>query len=272
MCAALYDNVALVQRNILDLILVLFPIHDSYIPLDDIIRILTASLNVLLRRDMSLNRRLYAWLLGNDTNGVPAKFEPNKIGRSDSNITTDSVISTDDETSAYFETYSKQILIQSLKTWLHKTPQEPGYTEKKSSILKPYRLLISLIDKPEVSASIIDDIFIEVFRALYNRCTGVGKEDANKKGSKVKREVLQGADRPTDLIKTANMLFGTFEAFFMWDFIARKFEKCCQESVVKNDGGGSDGSLTCSELCKLVDFLLDIVSLVSVNCFCKAHL
>lgn len=30
----------------------------------DMIRILSAALHVVLRRDMSLNRRLYAWLLG----------------------------------------------------------------------------------------------------------------------------------------------------------------------------------------------------------------
>ena len=78
--------------------------------------------------------------------------------------------------------------------------------------------------------------------------------------------MLHGIDRPTDLIKTANMLFGTFEAFFMWDFVARKFEKCCQERAVKSDGGGNDGgNLSVSELCKLVDFLLDIVVLVSFN-------
>lgn len=30
----------------------------------DMVRILSAALHVVLRRDMSLNRRLYAWLLG----------------------------------------------------------------------------------------------------------------------------------------------------------------------------------------------------------------
>lgn len=32
----------------------------------DMIRILSAALHVVLRRDMSLNRRLYAWLLGTE--------------------------------------------------------------------------------------------------------------------------------------------------------------------------------------------------------------
>lgn len=96
------DSSVLVQRSTLDLILFCFPFHMSQVKKcvrdrqththlsrsvvcvcaeknqtvthvlfysfqatrPDMIRILSAALHVVLRRDMSLNRRLYAWLLG----------------------------------------------------------------------------------------------------------------------------------------------------------------------------------------------------------------
>ena len=36
-----------------------------------------------------------------------------------------------------------------------------------AELLKPYRLLTSLLDKPEV-AEILEDILLDVFRALYH--------------------------------------------------------------------------------------------------------
>ena len=35
------------------------------------VKIANATIKVVLRRDMSLNRRLYAWLLGTDASGNP---------------------------------------------------------------------------------------------------------------------------------------------------------------------------------------------------------
>ena len=276
-CESLYDSAVLVQRTILDLVLVCFPLRDYCLSKDEQTRLLTAALNVVLRRDMSLNRRLFSWLLGTDTRtvtpSVTKKPADSKIERSDS------IISTEDESTAYFETYSKAMLIESLKIWLNTLPENVTEEEVKVAMLKPYKLLISLLDKPELSTSIVEDVFVEVFRALYNRCTGL-TEDSVWKGlitdsqeslnhSTPTRKLLTGHSRPVELIKTANLLFGVFEPYFMWDFIAKRFDRCCQETVRR--GGmapsiGDDGNaLTCSEMCTLVDFLLDIVSLVSNN-------
>ncbi|KAJ7427747.1 hypothetical protein WISP_04234 [Willisornis vidua] len=72
LCVSVLDSNVLVQRNTLEAILFFFPFYtaldcsESTILLQraELIHILAAATQTLLRRDMSLNRRLYAWLLG----------------------------------------------------------------------------------------------------------------------------------------------------------------------------------------------------------------
>uniref|UniRef100_A0A8C7F1E0 DOP1 leucine zipper like protein B n=1 Tax=Oncorhynchus kisutch TaxID=8019 RepID=A0A8C7F1E0_ONCKI len=72
LCLSLQDSNVLVQRNMLEILLFFFSLAtcldptQGSIPMtrEDTIRVVSAASLTLLRRDMSLNRRLYAWLLG----------------------------------------------------------------------------------------------------------------------------------------------------------------------------------------------------------------
>lgn len=66
-CASLLDEDFLAQRAVLDLLLDYFPIHNCSLSTSDLINITTAAITVLLRRDISLNRRLESWLFGIDS-------------------------------------------------------------------------------------------------------------------------------------------------------------------------------------------------------------
>ncbi|XP_071956743.1 protein DOP1A-like isoform X2 [Antedon mediterranea] len=265
---SLEDAVVLVQRSALDLLLLCFPLNLTTIKQSEIVMMMTSALNVLLRRDMSLNRRLYAWFLGNSMNGTVGGKKPvQQVLRSDSTVSTD-----DDPSSEFFEKHSKELLIQALKNCLHADPDsnplaEDSPSRRKLGLLRPYRILISLLDKPEVTTPIIDEIYLEVFRALYNRCHVIAVQQgagtplihATRMGNIVFSEGV----RPQELIKTANLLFGTFEPYFMWEYIAKMYDVCCQQKVLTENTGGidDDSRVTISELCMLVEFLLDIVSL-----------
>jgi hypothetical protein len=61
-CAGLGDRELLVQRNCLELLLVHFPLKIRVFGKIHLEAIMKAVLGVVLRKDMSLNRRLYAWL------------------------------------------------------------------------------------------------------------------------------------------------------------------------------------------------------------------
>uniref|UniRef100_A0A8C4PE05 DOP1 leucine zipper like protein A n=2 Tax=Dromaius novaehollandiae TaxID=8790 RepID=A0A8C4PE05_DRONO len=240
------DSSVLVQRSTLDLILFCFPFHMSQATRPDMIRILSAALHVVLRRDMSLNRRLYAWLLG-----------PRSTRHSNP----------EEHATYYFNTFSKEMLVQAMVGIL----QVNGHGEESTLMqdLKPFRILISLLDKPELGPAILEDVLIEVFRTLYTQCKAELELQAEPSFNKDHTQLsskLRENKRTAELIKTANLLFNSFEPYYMWDYIARWFEECCRRTLharlQTGPGGGSEQSeLPLTNFSLLVDFLLDIVSL-----------
>ena len=67
-CLALRDSSALVQRSVLDLLLQGLPAHQPQIVVGGMEGPVTSMLATLLRRDMSLSRRLFSWLLESEIN------------------------------------------------------------------------------------------------------------------------------------------------------------------------------------------------------------
>ncbi|XP_054249178.1 protein dopey-1 [Indicator indicator] len=240
------DTSVLVQRSTLDLILFCFPFHMSQATRPDMIRILSAALHVVLRRDMSLNRRLYAWLLG-----------PRSTRHSNP----------EEHATYYFNTFSKEMLVQAMVGIL----QVNGHGEESTLMqdLKPFRILISLLDKPELGPAILEDVLIEVFQTLYTQCKAELELQAEPSFNKDHTQLsskLRENKKTAELIKTANLLFNSFEPYYMWDYIARWFEECCRRTLharlQTGPGGGSEQSeFPLTNFCLLVDFLLDIVSL-----------
>ncbi|XP_031960809.1 protein dopey-1 isoform X2 [Corvus moneduloides] len=240
------DTSVLVQRSTLDLILFCFPFHMSQATRPDMIRILSAALHVVLRRDMSLNRRLYAWLLG-----------PRSTRHSNP----------EEHATYYFNTFSKEMLVQAMVGILQINGQ--GEESTLMQDLKPFRILISLLDKPELGPAILEDVLIEVFRTLYTQCKAeleLQTEPSFNKDHTQLSSKLRENKKTAELIKTANLLFNSFEPYYMWDYIARWFEECCRRTLHARlqTGPGSDSEqseLPLTNFCLLVDFLLDIVSL-----------
>ncbi|XP_015714465.1 protein dopey-1 isoform X2 [Coturnix japonica] len=240
------DTSVLVQRSTLDLILFCFPFHMSQATRPDMIRILSAALHVVLRRDMSLNRRLYAWLLG-----------PRSTRHSNP----------EEHATYYFNTFSKEMLVQAMTGIL----QVNGNGEESTLMqdLKPFRILISLLDKPELGPAILEDVLIEVFRTLYTQCKTELELQAEPSFNKDHTQLsskLRENKKTAELIKTANLLFNSFEPYYMWDYIARWFEECCRRTLHARlqtgpAGGNEQSELPLTNFCLLVDFLLDIVSL-----------
>ncbi|XP_042737587.1 protein dopey-1 isoform X6 [Lagopus leucura] len=249
------DTSVLVQRSTLDLILFCFPFHMSQATRPDMIRILSAALHVVLRRDMSLNRRLYAWLLGFDNNG--ALIGPRSTRHSNP----------EEHATYYFNTFSKEMLVQAMTGIL----QVNGHGEESTLMqdLKPFRILISLLDKPELGPAILEDVLIEVFRTLYTQCKTELELQAEPSFNKDHTQLsskLRENKKTAELIKTANLLFNSFEPYYMWDYIARWFEECCRRTLHARlqtgpAGGNEQSELPLTNFCLLVDFLLDIVSL-----------
>lgn len=151
--------------------------------------------------------------------------------------------------------------------------------------IKPYRLLTSLFDKPQIGPVILDSILYDVFRALYLACLHQQKQKNNTvrcvsfngdltslKESEVvvlSKEYL--SRNCQELIKNANLLFNTLQSYYIWSYIEKLYKeaavnvKNCRKSLrdrtqVHEIGSGAPGIL---EICVLTDFLLDIIPVES---------
>ncbi|GAB1600861.1 protein dopey-1-like isoform X3 [Argonauta hians] len=270
-CTAVQDSIVLVQRSLLDFLLIAFPMHNAQLTKADMLKILKASVTVILRRDMSLNRRLYAWLLGTDCNGVPLPGATDALQRQ-SNLSNNSVESTTalnegEKDQSYFHTFSKDLLVLALKARLYESSCMQDYSNEesssKASILQPFRILISLLDKPEIGPVILENVLWAIFRCLYKECR-VPMFPSNPKTSQQRDEKVI-----TELLKTANLLFNSFEPFYIWDFFGRMFELACQKSsaqiqAIKTNHFDLESFPDLPdfiELCELCNFLLDVISL-----------
>ncbi|CAD7078230.1 unnamed protein product, partial [Hermetia illucens] len=237
LCACLNDAVILVQRNTLEFLLLGFPMHTKYLNELDLTKLVTNGLNTILRRDMSLNRRLYSWLLGT---------EVAKTGQ----------LEMDEKSENYFEKYSKNILIKALictlSLSLNNTPVD----------LKPYRILVSLLDKAEIGPVVLDYVLCDVIRTMSL------------------------ANGNMEVTKSANLLFATFDPAYIWNFMTIMFEKSCKAAnepsskLSRNIRGTFQQQLSSSgssshkfqsvvgcgdpgliEICYLTEFLLETISL-----------
>ncbi|XP_046144470.1 protein dopey-1 homolog isoform X2 [Osmia bicornis bicornis] len=234
LCAGVQDSSVLVQRSALDLLLVGFPVHNSQLIYKQMVSLVTAALVTILRRDMSLNRRLFAWLLGTEVSTSILKRKTHAT-----------VSENTENTPTYFDMYSKEMLVEAIKSLLKTVCEESPQD------LKPYRILVSLLEKVDIGPVILDDILCEVFRTFYNAC---GQSNRVPKTNEV--------------VKSANLLFSTLEPSYVWIHCGHLFEKACQtrartkheveEVVVRLVGSGMPNFM---EVCILTEFLLDTVSL-----------
>ncbi|VTJ64994.1 Hypothetical predicted protein [Marmota monax] len=260
LCASLLDSNVLVQRNNLEIVLFFFPFYscldsnERAIPLLrwDIVHILSAATQTLLRRDMSLNRRLYAWLLGSDIKG--------------NTIVPESKISSyEDQSSYFFEKYSKDLLVESLAEILHQKFLDADTEDRHHAYLKPFRILVSLLDKPEIGPQVVESLFLEVIRAFYSYCRDALGSDLKlsyTQSGNLLISTIKENRNASEIVKTVNLLVSSLSTDFLWDYMMRCFEECFRPVKQSNAiGKGVSPAPTVSELCTLLVFLLDVIPL-----------
>ncbi|ORX62705.1 hypothetical protein DM01DRAFT_1314259 [Hesseltinella vesiculosa] len=175
--ATLKDPNLLVQRGMLELLVQNYVLRFRTLAHDDLVTLTRSALSIVLRKDMSLNRRLYAWLLGTDTN-AKAQLQ-------------------------YFHQFAEPAVIQAMRGLFHSTypnslkdVPEDDYATMIVDAQKPYKVLISLMDKWELGQPIVNRIFVDSLVSLYNHANHGLPE----------QEILQ----------TANMWMEMVEPYMIW--------------------------------------------------------
>ncbi|KAG0716502.1 Protein dopey-1 [Chionoecetes opilio] len=285
LCQAMEDSNVMVQRAALDLTLAALPMHNTQLLRPDLVRIVTSAILVLLRRDMSLNRRLYAWLLGSEINLALLSSEHPIMKRLNSAVS-DSSVDDGVEVNAYFETFSRPLLVEGIVACL-RTSQG-----KNPPDLRPYRLIVSLLDKPEIGPYILDNIFLDLLRCLYHTCQVLKKtsdpvsEPSSRRHSMAEKQspsLPQSPDTTAkvpgdgnrgfhEITKTATLVFNALQPSYPWMHLTDLLRQTCvlrkasgnsmkkerrdkEDSVVLVENVGNAQTSVC-EVCTLLQHLL----------------
>ncbi|KAE9401014.1 hypothetical protein BT96DRAFT_956680 [Gymnopus androsaceus JB14] len=147
--AALEDENLLVRRSALDLLLQSMRVDSSAVKraqVDDRTILMRAAISVVLRRDLSLNRRLYSWLLG------PGEKSEKQIE------------------------YLKENALELLNSTLKEDMVSPSGEYADS---RPFKIFISLLDKWEIGAALSEVLVYDAFKAIKNLAEAApeGEED-----------------------------------------------------------------------------------------------
>ena len=159
--AGLADEQLLIQRGFLDLLVTHLPLHSqviqSRVKPGDLELLLKAAAGVVIRRDMSLNRRLWAWLLG------PEPQAPDHEGGPESPLSPSDQQSYFSTRTSYLEEYGLQPLTQAILSMIVNTgdvsPAERA---------RPYRICLSLMDRWEIGGLVVPEVFLPIVDSVRN--------------------------------------------------------------------------------------------------------
>ncbi|PYI12754.1 hypothetical protein BO78DRAFT_357133 [Aspergillus sclerotiicarbonarius CBS 121057] len=158
----LADEQVLVQRNFLDLLVTHLPLSSpilqSRITKEDLQRLIIAAVGVVSRRDMSLNRRLWSWLLGPEPSNDRPSFEVrNSIS---DNVDQPAPDAQEISQSEYFSRFGLTPLVNGLLGMIEQDTAVP------SEKTRPFRISLSLMDRWEVGGYIVPEVFLPIMRSV----------------------------------------------------------------------------------------------------------
>lgn len=154
--AGLADEQLLIQRGFLDLLVTHLPLHSKVLQTrikpDDLELLLKAAAGVVTRREMSLNRRLWTWLLGPEpSTGDPESGMASPMSPS---AHPNGTLAT---RTSYFEEYGLEPLTKALLSLIKDAPETTA-AEK----ARPYRICLSLMDRWEIGGLVVPEVFLPI--------------------------------------------------------------------------------------------------------------
>ncbi|KAF7233117.1 hypothetical protein EG68_11971 [Paragonimus skrjabini miyazakii] len=216
LCCLFGDSVLLVQRDALDFLQIALPIHlhasssmtiaDGPLSAAELSALCSCALSILLQRDASLNRRLFAWLRGSQlveivrsdcssvTINQPVSLALSVLGDSPklaeyiASQPHPSVENNQVAQNCYFSLYSRDILIDAVRRIIRsptslslQNPSNqiwiPGHSTVKSLLNnmaterniaeRPFRIVTGLLDRSDLGGSIIECLLPEILWYTY---------------------------------------------------------------------------------------------------------
>ncbi|KAF9879215.1 hypothetical protein CkaCkLH20_03448 [Colletotrichum karsti] len=172
--AGLTDEQLLIQRGFLDLLVTHLPLNSKVLQNSvkpgDLELLLRAAAGVVIRRDMSLNRRLWVWFLGPE----PAPTESESGMESPSSP--DPHHSYFTSKTSYFEDHGLRPLTKALLSMIH-VDRDSSPAER----ARPYRICLSLMDRWEIGGLVVPELFLPIVNSVRQyRDQSPSKADFNE--------------------------------------------------------------------------------------------
>ena len=208
----LSDEQTLVQRTFLDLLVTHLPLNASFykkkVTTEDMKVLVTAAVSVVLRRDMSLNRRLWSWFLGPENqagiNGHSAPPAPEELNKQ---VVSPSDTAATHNGSNYFKSYGLEVLVASLESTVARVPTNP------SDRAQPLRIALSLMDRWEIGGPVVSAVFLPLLRSVQDS-VGIFSQEA------------------TDaVLRSASIFFDGVESGLIWSKILQLVDNARPEDL-----------------------------------------
>ena len=196
--AGLSDSQVLIQRGFLDMLVTHLPLHSEIlhrkiIP-SDLVRLTKAAVSVVLRREMSLNRRLWTWFLGS------------KGPSSDNQVTTTSskTISTDADRGQgqqirYFQQNGLSPLVRGIMEMLE------GDALTAMEKARPFRVALALMDRWEIGSLVVPVIFLPALKSVWRY-----------------QSLAATPEEYSEVLRSASAFFDGIESSLIWEEISNK--------------------------------------------------
>ena len=220
-CAGLADKNVLAVRSLLDVLSLLFPLHRPFLLSTDITAIMVAAMETLLKRDISLNRRLFSWLLGSNADKATLAQLP-KLDQG----------SVEHSELGYFKAYSASYVQSALK----RLCAQAVMATKKSAATKldcvqPYRLLRALLERPEVSELLMEEVLMDLVACLKEQVESLGGLGSSQDGGVRKtssddqpKKLSRKAALKQEILQSANLFFNALNPGFLWKWLSGLLE------------------------------------------------
>jgi hypothetical protein len=223
--AGLIDEQILIQRGFLDLLVTHLPLHSDVlqkrVKAGDLELLITAAVGVVARRDMSLNRRLWTWLLGPEPSGNDSDGGP----ESPSTLTGDPLGVQSSSRTRYFEEFGLQPLTQALLKMIERDFLNP--IER----ARPFRICLSLMDRWEIGGLVVPDIFLPVVNSVRT----------------YKDKAINKADF-SEVLRSASVFFDGVESGLIWGEIVGL--------IAQAVGVGNSSTTARTDKLSLVNFII----------------
>lgn len=205
-CKGLEDDQILVQRGFLELLVKNLELQSPALQFittkEDLKLLLISACSTVMRRDVSLNRRLWNWLLGPEPDDAT-------LSRAD-----------------YFTNYGSDQLIAGLLDHINSD------TSNLADRIKPYKLCHSIMDRWEIGSNVVPHVLLPIIKSVKD-C----ESDTN-----FYSEVLRSASAFFDVVEAINiwsdclklLLEGTDSSLSLFLYIVQTFNVQEEEMLVQH--------------------------------------